>query len=293
MTRRIALVLIAFAVALVGPLAPAPAEAAAAKAKITIKRSAPQVYVNSSVKFTGKVNTAKAKKAVVGLQRYSGGKWKTIKKTRVNSKRSYAFTVKVTSTAKYRARLYKSKKVKGAYSSSVTVAAKKRPAKPVAKPSPTPIPDIVKCKPPTAATVPAAPKPDRADYATERDYVIDYIIFETNEYRASRGCAPVYKMNSLTNVAQAWTAKIATMDSAPIHNPNYFAQYPQAELMAGAENIGWGGTFEKAVPGWIGSYGHRMNLLGDYNYIGVGYVADSSSRYTYYYTQNFAKYNTN
>lgn len=292
MTRRIALALAAFAVALVGPLASAPAEAAAAKAKITIKRSASKVYVNSSVRFKGKVSTAKAKKAVVGLQRYRGGKWKTIKKTRVNRKRSYSFTVKVTSTSKYRVRLYKNKKVKGAYSSKVKVTAKKRPARPVGKPSPTPIPDIVKCKPPTASTAPAAPKPNRADYATERDYVVDYIIFETNKYRASRGCAPVYKMDSLTNVAQAWTDKIAAMNSAPIHNPNYFAQYPQENLMAGAENIGWGGTFEKAVPGWIGSYGHRMNLLGDYNYIGVGYVANPSSRYKYYYTQNFAKYNT-
>ncbi len=55
-----------------------------------------------------------------------------------------------------------------------------------------------------------------------------------------------------------------------------------------AENVAYGPTTGKAVVDmWKRSSGHRVNLLGDYRYIGIGTA--TSSRGQVYYTQIFIR----
>jgi uncharacterized protein YkwD len=57
---------------------------------------------------------------------------------------------------------------------------------------------------------------------------------------------------------------------------------------SGAENIAAGyGSPEAVVAGWMGSDGHRANILGGYLEIGVGYAYCAGSTYGSYWTANF------
>jgi len=63
---------------------------------------------------------------------------------------------------------------------------------------------------------------------------------------------------------------------------------------AAAENIyagnGSNNSASAAVSGWMGSEGHRQNMLNPtYTYAGVGYWCNSSSTYGGYFTLNLAK----
>jgi len=57
---------------------------------------------------------------------------------------------------------------------------------------------------------------------------------------------------------------------------------------AGAENIAYTPDADSAVNLWWDSAGHRANILGNYNYTGVG-VAWSSADSAYYFTQIFIR----
>ena len=101
-----------------------------------------------------------------------------------------------------------------------------------------------------------------------------------------------------------WSDKAAT--SAKLHSQdmadkNYFnhtaldGSKPKKRMSAQGiksqitgENIS--GGYEDAFAatnGWINSKGHRSNMLGGYNRLGVGIATNSKSKYGIYYTQNF------
>jgi uncharacterized protein YkwD len=57
---------------------------------------------------------------------------------------------------------------------------------------------------------------------------------------------------------------------------------------AWAENVAAGyGTPADVIAGWMGSTGHRENILGPYTQIGVGYAYCSGSQYGSYWTVDF------
>lgn len=112
------------------------------------------------------------------------------------------------------------------------------------------------------------------------------ILRKTNEFRAQNGRSPLALMPELNTIAQKWSTHMATTSEFG-HNPNYVASYP-AGWTAAAENIAAGQQVDEVVNSWINSPGHRKNLLGDYNYIGIGYA--TGGEYGRYYTQNFGKY---
>ena len=66
-------------------------------------------------------------------------------------------------------------------------------------------------------------------------------------------------------------------------------QFPFRGHHGSAENVaynnGHSDTAKVTVDGWIKSPGHRRNLLGNYNYMGIGVYLSNG---TYYYTQMFA-----
>jgi uncharacterized protein YkwD len=70
-----------------------------------------------------------------------------------------------------------------------------------------------------------------------------------------------------------------------------FTQFPFTPTLGGGENVAWSkGASDVAkvtVDGWINSPGHRKNMLGDFNYSGIGVHVTSDGRY--YLTQLFAR----
>ena len=55
-----------------------------------------------------------------------------------------------------------------------------------------------------------------------------------------------------------------------------------------AENIAKGyQTPAAVVNGWMNSEGHRKNMLGDFQMLGVGAAYNAGSAYGFYFTQDF------
>jgi uncharacterized protein YkwD len=54
-----------------------------------------------------------------------------------------------------------------------------------------------------------------------------------------------------------------------------------------AENIAWNSSSEEVVEAWMNSPGHRRNILGDYNEIGVGIAINEKGEP--YHCQVFGK----
>ena len=78
-------------------------------------------------------------------------------------------------------------------------------------------------------------------------------------------------------------AKAAEIESSKVFSKNLMKKYGITYRYAG-ENIAMGQrTPEEVVKAWMNSEGHRKNILSpNYNYIGVGYVAQGN-----YWTQEF------
>jgi len=114
------------------------------------------------------------------------------------------------------------------------------------------------------------------------------ILQDTNDFRVANGKPPLLLMPELTAIAQGWSEHMAETDTYE-HNPGYFVDYPPGWTQ-GAENIAAFHKPQDVVQVWIDSGLHRDNLLGDYTHICIGYGYDTTSTWTRYYTQNFARY---
>lgn len=131
------------------------------------------------------------------------------------------------------------------------------------------------------------------------------LIFQaTNDYRADNGRGSLWRAGLIDNVAQKWAERMlsdykrhGSHTAALRHNPNFGAQMPSTGMLSAAENIafacGYGGatnTANRLMTGWIGSPGHRANMLNNsLTHIGVGFAYDSSSDCGYG-VQNFGRY---
>ncbi|MEV8267589.1 cell wall-binding repeat-containing protein, partial [Microbacterium sp. NPDC076911] len=107
------------------------------------------------------------------------------------------------------------------------------------------------------------------------------ILADTNVQRANAGLVPLVLSEQLTRVAQEWSAAQAAAN-AMSHNPNYSSQISSGWTRAG-ENVARGYQPSTVVSAWMASSGHRANILGNFNTIGIGYVNG-------YFTQVFALY---
>lgn len=104
----------------------------------------------------------------------------------------------------------------------------------------------------------------------------------TNNYRAANGLSRLTYDYSLEKVAQQWAEYLAA-NSEYYHNPNLSKQvFADNSFRAVAENLVAerdNGTI--AVEAWIGSDGHRKNLLGNYNRQGIGVAYGGKHGITY------------
>ena len=111
-----------------------------------------------------------------------------------------------------------------------------------------------------------------------------------NASRAGHGLDPLHPNEELRDVARTWSV---AMDAADIlsHNPGYAEEYTGDWERMG-ENVG-----VATVPGapsarvvevlheaFMDSPGHRANILGDYNQVGVGVLVDGDTTWV---TVNF------
>jgi len=116
---------------------------------------------------------------------------------------------------------------------------------------------------------------------------------ELNRARTEAGLAPLGVAVQLTGVARRWSAQMAA-DDRLAHNPGYAAQITGGWQRV-AENVGFAQDASAQVSGlvaslhssFMNSQGHRDNVLGDYDQVGVGAVLDSAGKL--WVTVNFAK----
>jgi hypothetical protein len=104
-----------------------------------------------------------------------------------------------------------------------------------------------------------------ADSASEAGFLA-----KINASRSANGLAPLSVDGGLRNHARVHTQDM--MDAGDIYHST------SAELKAAAgsgwsklgENVGRGGTVDSLHAAFMNSAGHKANILGDYNYAGIG-----------------------
>ena len=93
-----------------------------------------------------------------------------------------------------------------------------------------------------------------------------------NQARWDNGQAGLIRNSAMDKVAADWAAQMAA-NGAMTHNPNYSSQIPGGWTRAG-ENVAKGyATATSMHNAWMGSSGHRANILGNYTDVGVAFLS--------------------
>jgi uncharacterized protein YkwD len=112
-------------------------------------------------------------------------------------------------------------------------------------------------------------------YSEERD-----LFNATNADRAANGRAALSYDAAASSVARAWSQEMAASRSLR-HNPNLAAQVGSRVTSAWTrigENVGVGYDIPSLERAFMNSPGHRANILGAYNRVGVGTARSSDNR---------------
>ena len=113
-----------------------------------------------------------------------------------------------------------------------------------------------------------------------------------NRERAANGLAPLKYSEKLSEAALVRAEEIQSVFSHTRPNgTRCFTAVTEAGISyrSVGENIAYGQrTPEEVMNSWMNSSGHRANILGSYDYIGVGITYRNG---TYYWTQFFASAN--
>lgn len=138
------------------------------------------------------------------------------------------------------------------------------------------------------APAPAPPAVRSVEYGSV-DAKTQEVFQRLNADRAAHGKPAVDWNNKLAGLAADWSAHMASTGnyghrdlSAVMHSGSY------GEFRAIAENILLGSCSMSAAQiqdAWMSSTGHRANILGSYNRVGIGLVCRGDGRL--YATQNF------
>ncbi|RYF89759.1 MAG: CAP domain-containing protein [Chitinophagaceae bacterium] len=116
------------------------------------------------------------------------------------------------------------------------------------------------------------------------------VVAKTNEFRKQYGLPALQEKENLNEIAQQHSEAMAKGRIAFGHN-GFNARHEQASpkiksLYSFAENVAYGAeTAAQVVENWKNSPGHRKNMLGKYQYIGVGIARSKNGQL--YYTQIF------
>lgn len=117
-----------------------------------------------------------------------------------------------------------------------------------------------------------------------------------NQERTSRGLPPLVIHYMLENAARAHSMDMGDHNFCRHDSSDgtswstRIQQYGYTPFYGLAENVACGqATPQQVVSAWMGSSGHRANILGDYQQVGVGYYYNGSAGYRYYWTMDFGK----
>jgi uncharacterized protein YkwD len=121
----------------------------------------------------------------------------------------------------------------------------------------------------------------------------DQILYYTNQFRASNGLPPLKMEINCSLLAEKHSKDMASGRTEFGHDGFEVRAAALSKVLGGtsgaAENVAYGTLDAKGVvDGWIRSPGHRKNMLGNYNLIGIGY-AQGKGRLMYF-TQLFIKH---
>ena len=101
-----------------------------------------------------------------------------------------------------------------------------------------------------------------------------------NQARAQHGLPALAYDSAAVGVARGWAQELARSQSLR-HNPNLaweVSTYVTDEWTRIGENVGYASTADQVFNAYMASSGHRANILGDYNRVGVGAARDASGR---------------
>ena len=122
-----------------------------------------------------------------------------------------------------------------------------------------------------------------------------------NAHRANAGCAPLVAHKQLVQAARGHSIDMAVNDyfshtSLDGRSPwDRMADAGYTSFSSAGENIAAGqSTTTRVVNGWMGSSGHRANILNcNFTETGIGYHYlqndTGDTNYRHYWTQNFAR----
>jgi uncharacterized protein YkwD len=121
----------------------------------------------------------------------------------------------------------------------------------------------------------------------------DQILYYTNKFRASNGLPPLKLEINCNLLAEKHSKDMASGRTGFGHDGFEERAAAIGKVLGGmsgaAENVAYGTLDAKGVvDGWIKSPGHRKNMLGNFNLIGIGY-AQGKGRIIYF-TQLFIKH---
>lgn len=133
----------------------------------------------------------------------------------------------------------------------------------------------------------------RADSTTTTGGSLEeQILYYTNKFRQSKGLKPLQLDETISQQARRHSRDMANGSTGFGHegfeDRVAIVSKKMGRVGAAAENVAYGTLdAESVVDGWIKSPGHRRNMLGDYNLIGIGTAG--KGRLTFF-TQVFIKH---
>lgn len=125
---------------------------------------------------------------------------------------------------------------------------------------------------PASAAAPAAPVAPADDEAAFFNAI--------NQSRNNAGLGSLSNDGLAAQVARAWSGQMASRNQLQ-HNPNLQADVERQVTTAWqriGENVGVGYSVTGLHDAFMNSPGHRANIMGEYNRVGVGVVRESSGR---------------
>jgi uncharacterized protein YkwD len=98
-----------------------------------------------------------------------------------------------------------------------------------------------------------------------------------NGTRQARGLPPLSLRDDLVRMAHRHSARMARQ-RVIFHHACLACRFPSGSWQALAENVGTAGSLHKIHRMMMGSAGHRVNILGPFDAVGIG-VVQKARRY--------------
>ena len=126
----------------------------------------------------------------------------------------------------------------------------------------------------TLGAMPYAPSilaPARAGASATTDGQEREFADAINRERSARGLPQLRVSSGLQSVARSWSNQMAANGQIS-HNPNLASDVGRVSgsWLSAGENVGVGYTVDSIHSAFMNSEGHRANILGNWNYVGLG-----------------------